>query len=473
MNKWINNNNFAKIIALCISLILWLMVHLDSSDSIAGVNDSISTRTIDNVKVQVYNFDESKYVMYGLDPERVTLEVKGKLTKLTSLFSEDDYKVKLDLSNVTPGTKTIPLKCELPNGVECVSITPSSAHITIEAKASKEVQASVITTGEPAEGYELGTPVLKDDGKVTVTLPSSEIDDLAKVQGVLNATGINSDISGKSLKLTAYDKAGNAMEDAEISPSSIDVDVPVIKLYKSVPVTLRTTGSLPPGFALSSVSSDTEQVVVYGPQSELDGISSFPVTVDLGNFTGDEESKYTVSLTPPDGFEKIEPSSIEVTIKATPFEKKTLNDVPVTLENVGSSYTAKLVNPASGTLDVTVEGSTERIAALSSDDLSFSADLSGYSEGTYNVKLEPKLPQYITLLDSGTDGTVQVKITAKDTPAAAEPTPSAGSSSQSEAPSTDEVSTPAESAGDKGSTEASDEAESKEQTDSGASTNSP
>ncbi|ANS75955.1 hypothetical protein AWM70_16305 [Paenibacillus yonginensis] len=323
MNKWINNNNFAKIIALCISLILWLMVHLDSSESISGINDSVSTRTIDNVRVQIYNLDESKYVVYGLDPERVTLEVRGKRTKLTSLFSEDDYKVKLDLNHVTPGSRTLPLKCELPNGVECVSITPSTAHITIEAKASKEVQASVITTGVPAEGYEIGTPVLKNDGKVKVTLPSSEIEDLGKIQGVVNVTGINSDITGKSVKLIAYDKAGDEMEDAEISPSSIDVDVPVIKLYKSIPIELKSTGSLPAGYALSGVTSSAEQVVVYGSKDALDKISSYPITVDLGNFTGDgDSSEYTVSLTPPEGFEKIEPGSLEITIKATPFEKK-------------------------------------------------------------------------------------------------------------------------------------------------------
>ncbi|ANS75954.1 hypothetical protein AWM70_16300 [Paenibacillus yonginensis] len=108
------------------------------------------------------------------------------------------------------------------------------------------------------------------------------------------------------------------------------------------------------------------------------------------------------------------------------MKKKTLNDLPITLLNVGGNYTAKIISPQSGTVNATVEGSSERIASLKAEDLSFTADVSGYGEGTFKVKLDAKLPQYIYLLDSGTDGTVQVKITVKDKPATVDPTPSTG-----------------------------------------------
>ncbi|WP_223070418.1 YbbR-like domain-containing protein [Paenibacillus caui] len=424
MNKWISNNNIAKVIALCISIILWAMVHLDSATPVSTVNQPLSTRTIENVKIQVYNFDSDKYVLYGLNPDRVTLEVSGKASRLTSLFSDDNYKVKLDLDNLGPGTRTVPLKCELPNGVECVSITPSSVQVTIEAKESKEFEADIVTEGEPAKGYELGTPVVSGNGKVKVTLPSSEIGEVQKVQGTVNVEGLDSDITGRSVKLIAYDKAGEEMKDAQISPSSINVDVPLIKLYKSVPVELKTTGTLPPGYALSEISSSVEQVVVYGSKEVLDGISNYPVTVDLGKFKGPGDTAYTVDLTPPDGFERIEPGSLQVTIKATPFEKKTLNDIPVTLLGAGAGYTAKVISPESGRITATVEGSAERISAIKSDELSFTADLSGYGEGTFTVTLTPRFPQYIYLADPGNKPTAQVEITAQDKPATVNPDPS-------------------------------------------------
>lgn len=431
MNKWINNNNIAKIMALCISIILWAMVHLDSATPISQVNQSVSTRTIDNVKIQVYNFDENKYVLYGLDPERVSLVVSGKRARLTSVFSDDNYKVKLDLTNIGPGTQTIPLKCELPNGVECVSITPSSAQVTIEAKESTEVLPTVVTQGEPADGYQLGTPIINDLSKVKVTLPSSEIGEVAKVQGTVDVTGIDEDIKGKSVKLVVYDKAGETIDDAELSPDSINVDVPVIKPYKSVPVELKTTGKLPSGYALSEVDSSVEQVVIYGPKDALDKISAYPVTVDLGKFTGPDEAEYTVNLTPPDGFDKVVPDSLQVTIQATPFEKKTINDVPVTLQGIGDGFTAQVIDPESGGVTVTVEGSSERIATLSPADISFIADLTGYGEGTFSVPLTPVLPQYIYLEDAGNSPVVQVKVTPLNKPTTGTPSSSSPDSASS------------------------------------------
>lgn len=430
MNKWVNNNNIAKAMALLISLILWAMVHLDSATPVSTVNQSETTRTIDNVKIQVYNFDEDKYVLYGLDPDRVDLVVSGKRARLTSVFSGDNYKVKLDLSNARTGTQTIPLTCELPNGVECVSITPSSVQVTIEEKGTTELAPTIVTEGQPAEGYQLGTPVMKETGKVKVTLPASEIGEVKKVQGIIDVNGITDDIKGKTVKLVAYDSAGQAMDEAEISPSTIEVDLPVIKPYKSVPVEIKTTSALPSGYALADVDSSVDQVVVYGPQDALDKLTVFPLTVDLGKFTGPEDATYTIELKAPEGLDKVAPDSLRVTIKATPFEKKTITDIPVTLKGVREGFIASVVGPASGRVSATVQGSAKRISALTNDSLSFSADLSTYGEGTFSVPLTPALPPYIYLEDEGNPPVVQVKITAKDTPAvAAPPTSDTGTAS--------------------------------------------
>lgn len=59
MNKWINNNNFAKILAIAVSIILWSMVHLNN-DNTPTPTTKIETRIIENVKVQPYGLDEKK-----------------------------------------------------------------------------------------------------------------------------------------------------------------------------------------------------------------------------------------------------------------------------------------------------------------------------------------------------------------------------------------------------------------------------
>ncbi|MFD1903855.1 CdaR family protein [Paenibacillus rhizoplanae] len=81
-------------------------------------------------------------------------------------------------------------------------------------------------TGEPAAGYEVGSPVI-DPVSVEVTLPASDLGRVAKVQGKVELEGQNETFSEKRLKLFALDSKGNELEDAVIEPSTVAVEVPV------------------------------------------------------------------------------------------------------------------------------------------------------------------------------------------------------------------------------------------------------
>ena len=432
MDKWINNNNIAKVLALCISIILWAMVHLDSATTVPQLNQSMSTRTIDDVVIQVYNFDENKFVLYKLNPDKSTLVVRGNTSQLTSLFSDDSYKVKLDLSNVGPGTHTVPLKWDLPNGVDLVSLNPSSLQVTIEAKETKDFQPTIVTVDEPAAGYQVGTPVITGTSSVKVTLPSSQIGQFAKVQGTVNVKGLNSTLTDKSVKLVAYDSKGQEMQDAAISPPTLSVDVPVTQLFRSVPIELRTTGSLPAGYAFSSVSAGLKQVVVYGPKETLDSLKSYPITVNLDQYVGPGDWTYTTELTPPKGFEKIDPGSVQITVKTTQsdaFEKKTIDDIPIQLNEVGKGLTAQIVTPISGTTSLAVEGDPIVLSKLQAGDITLTAELSSYGEGTFTVPLTPQLPSGVYLVNENSIPSAEVKIAnAKDIPTAGQPTSTGNSS---------------------------------------------
>lgn len=76
MNKWINNNNISKVLALAVSILLWSMVHLN--DVTPTPTAKIDSRIIDNVKVQAFGLDEKKYILSAMDTDQVQLEVKGK-----------------------------------------------------------------------------------------------------------------------------------------------------------------------------------------------------------------------------------------------------------------------------------------------------------------------------------------------------------------------------------------------------------
>ncbi|MNO69302.1 YbbR-like protein [compost metagenome] len=419
MDKWLTHNNFAKLIALIFSVILWAMVHIDSGTPVAPATTIDKTKVIDSVQVQVTGFDSDKYVLFGLEPDKVRLEVKGKRTNITTNFS--DYKVKLDLSNVEPGTMSLPLTYELPSGVQLVSMDPSVVKVTIEAKATKEVPVTILTTGTPKSGLELGSPVVVGETSVQVTLPESELDDLQKVQGTVDINGLGDSIKGKTVKLTAYDKQGNKMENAEISPGAVDVDIPLNKLYKNVPIEIHHTGQLPDGYVLAGLSADVEGVALYGSKEALEGINSYPITVDLNQFSGATETKYSVDLTPPEGFEKIEPSSVQVSVRIVHGGKRLIDGIPVTLTGEGQNLTAKFIQPSNGTISLTVLGSDDIITNLNPDDIKATASLSQLAAGKHTIPVTVTLPDNVTLAETDQSKEIVIELTEKANPATTTP----------------------------------------------------
>lgn len=419
MDKWLNHNNFAKIIALIFSIILWAMVHIDSGTPVAPTTAEVKSKVIDNVKIQVVGFDSEKYVLYDLEPDNVRLEVKGKRTNLTTNFS--DYKVKLDLKNIGPGTITLPLTHELPSGVQLVSMEPSIIRVTIEAKETKEMPVTIVTKGNPADGMQLGSPVITGEETVKVTLPQSEIGEIQKVEGIVDVTGLNEAVKGKAVKLTAYDKQGQVMKNAEISPDSVEVDVPINKLYKNIPLEVRKIGKLPPGYVLSSINANVEGVAVYGSKEALEGISSYPVTVDLDQFQGTNETKYSVDLTPPSGFEKIEPSSVQITVKIEPAGQKLMENIPVSLINLNDTLTEKFLHPADSKISLTVLGAKEVLNKLKAEDITATVDLAGLGEGTHTVPVTIKLPEYVVLSEADQSLKIQIELSVKSKPSTTVP----------------------------------------------------
>lgn len=418
MDKWLNHNNFAKVIALVVSIILWAMVHLDSGTPVDSTTLA-QPKIVENVQIEVTGFDDDKYVLYDLEPSTVRMEVKGRRIDLTTDFS--DFKARLNLKNVGPGTFTLPLTHELPPGVQLVAMDPSIVKVTIEAKETRSVPVTIVTNGEPADGMLLGTPVIAGDGTVDVTLPASVAGELSKVQGTVDVTGLKDSVKGKTVKLTAYDKQGEAMDIAGISPGSVEVDVPINKPYKNVPLEVRQTGSLPAGYVLAGVETDVKGVALYGSKAALEGISSYPLTVDLSRFDGSGETKFSVDLTPPEGFEKIEPSSVMVTLNVKPAGQKQVDGIPVSLKNVNSLYDVKWIRPADQKLSLTLVGADEVLNGLKADDIQVTADLSQIGAGAHTVPVEIKLPAYVELADPGQSLTIDVELTEKGNPATGVP----------------------------------------------------
>lgn len=398
MDKWIKNNTASKLIALAVSILLWAMVHMDSGTP-APPTTFYDTKIIEGVKIQTYGFDDSEYALTGIDKDRVNLEVRGKKSNIALLT--DEYKVKLDLSAVKePGTHTLPLTYSIPSGVEMVSMEPSAVTVTVEPRVSESVTVSIGTKGEPAKDYRAGTPVLIDPRQVTVTLPESLMANLGQVKGNVDLDGAKEKITEKRVKLTAYDKEGVVMEDAVIEPAAVAADVPIEPAFVTLPLELQYTGRLPEGFVLSKVDQKVKEVKVFGSKEALAGAGTYiEASINLGGIRNSGTTVLTADLTPPEGFEKIEPSSVTVDVTAVSHGERVVNGIPITLKGVSSGLDAVITDPKNQTISLTLTGAPDLLNSLEPADIGVVANAAGLKAGVHEIPLQITLPSFINRTD--------------------------------------------------------------------------
>ncbi|MBO2946177.1 hypothetical protein JJQ72_19555 [Paenibacillus sp. F411] len=430
MDKWIKNNTAAKLIALAVSMLLWVMVHIENGVP-APPTTSFDTKTV-QVNIQTFGFDDTAYALTGISADQVSLRVKGRRTDITTIFA-DEYKVKLDLSGIkSPGTQTLPLTHSLPNGVELVSMDPSVVTVTVEERQSETVPAAVGTSGELAEGYRLSGPIEVNPKNVQVTMPESELARLSQVKGTVELDGAKESFEENRVKLTAYDQEGNEMTDAVINPPAIAVQVPVEAGFVKVPLEVQYTGSLPEGLVLSEADPRITEVTLYGEPEQIESIKSYNgALIDLSELTEAGTTVLSADLTPPPGFERIEPGSMEVEMTVVAVSERMMDDIPISITNVPSGLKAVMVEPGRSFLSMTLKGAPARLDELQVQDIILSADASGLDAGIHEIPLEVTLPRFVSRVNNSRI-VITVELREPAEPATGEPSEPPGSPGSSD-----------------------------------------
>ncbi|WP_123042087.1 CdaR family protein [Cohnella candidum] len=415
MDKWLNHPTAIKIMALAIGIIMWAVVHFDPESSPNSVASLMETRKIDGVKIEAYGLDERSYVLNGLDPQTVKLTVRGTRSDLLAARKED-YRLQVDLRQVTEGVHTLSLQLDLPRGIQLVEMTPGAVSVTVEALQTKEFEIEIGTRGTPAEGYIAGTPILKPTNRVHVTLPKNTLAQVSKVGATVTIDGETKAIKYKSVKLAAYDQDGKVIEGAIIDPAVVEVEVPITNPFKTVPLQFVMVGKMPPGLSIDTFEPNTEQVTIYGPKEALDKIESVEADLQLAELT--KSGKVTVPLKAESPITEISPAEVVVNVEVVLSDTRSLEGLPINVKGLGEGMSVKFVDPATGKADIVMKGSPSRLGKLQPGDVTVDADLSGKGPGTHTVPLIVNSPRFIE--QSGGTSTATIEITA-DVPANATP----------------------------------------------------
>ncbi|MDF2725330.1 MAG: YbbR family protein [Paenibacillus sp.] len=406
MDKWLRNPNIVKVIALLLGILLWAVVHLDEETTAGSGYSSNNEKTIYNVKVTPL-YDQNKVHVASIDTTEVMIKLEGKESALKKL-KMDEYQIVLDLKDAKIGENTLYLTAkDFPSGVQ-VSIFPPYAKVVLEEKQTKEVPVQVNLIGNPANGFKAGQPLAKPN-RALVTGPSGMMEEVNMVRADVNIENVQAAVT-KQVKLVALDKNGKELP-VSIQPTVVDVEVPITQPFKKMPLQLKIIGEPAPGYSVSLFQPSVDQITVYGPQELLNTLDFYEgPQVDLTGLKADQI--YVLDIPLKSRITFVDPPKVEVKVQIVPSDKKTFEQLPITIIGQNHNFDARIKTPQNGTMNVTVEGAPATLQKLKAEDVQAIVDASNLPPGEHTVYVNLNVSQFVRKVD--TDSKAVIEIMAKD-----------------------------------------------------------
>ncbi|WP_077324157.1 CdaR family protein [Virgibacillus siamensis] len=408
MDNWFKSRWFVRGVSLVFAVLLYVFVQVeidkyDSNESRIFPSGNEEVATIENMPVNI-RIDQEKYVVGGV-PQTVSVTLEGSESTLKATARQKNFDIYVNLEGLDEGTHTVELKhANVPRELK-VYIEPKTVEVTIEERASKQftVTTDFINTDKLPQGYELGQSTV-EPSTVTITSSKEIIDQIAIVKVFVDVAGLKEPIDNREVPVNVYDARGNELN-VQMEPESVAVSVDVHNPSKSVPVSVSTTGELPEGYTMSSVSANVDKVKLYGTSDVLKGIEEVPTEdIDLSDLN--ESGTVEVGLALPDGVHVKNSKKVEVKVELE--QKKTLEDVPIEVENLQDGQEVSFVQPESQSMEVTVSGKQKDVSATSAEDIAATVDASGLEEGEHVLPVSLEGPENVDLTGEYKQVTIEI-----------------------------------------------------------------
>lgn len=289
-----------KIACLLAAIILWFFIINEQNPISEGSY---------TVPVVIENLD-SQYITSNV-PKTVYVRLTGPRNTIIKIGT-NDIKAYIDMSNVREGDMNVPVRVEIPGGTELKKQSVTTANITVDVYAVKELALTPHLTGK-SEGNTYLSAVKIVPEKVVISGARRLIEKADKAVIEIPVDGKSEDFSVMTpIRLLTAD--GTEIEGLELTPwqSSVKVSIGHNAVIKTVPVRAATVGEVAPGYRVSELKTSPSQVTVKGESravSSLTEISLDPVSID-----GLKEDKTWKVTVPGLGFATIEPDELSVSL---------------------------------------------------------------------------------------------------------------------------------------------------------------
>ena len=405
--KFLSKNNNLLFISLALSVITFIVI----DQKIIYYSES-SAEVLSNQPVKAI-FNEEAYVIEGL-PESVDITLIGNKANLYIAKQSRTNDVTVDLTDLKAGTHKVEFKYN--QGVSSVDykVNPSYATVIIYNKVSLASTFSIDILNQDKLSDKL---VIDDisvlDDSVVVKGAEKQIKNVASVKALVDVNNFASQSLGssvlKDVPLKAYDDKGNVI-DVELVPSKVDVNVTLSSPSKELPIKVIPIGNVSFGKAISNIKMSETKAVVYGSSESLENLNFIPIEVDVTDLAVD--TQYKLEIPKPVGVKSLSVNNITVDISLDNVSDRDINNVAIETRNLGSDLKASAVSSEDSSVTVNIKGVSSVIDSVTADNIYAYVDLTGYTEGEYEVDVAVEgsdvRVQYVTKTKK-----VKIKITKK------------------------------------------------------------
>ena len=371
MDNWKNKQKIiVQLVCLLLSLGLWIYV--------TNIENPIKSYELSKVPVEIKNADSLKDAGLALSPNQefyVNLKIEGNSQDLFSV-DKSDFSISVDLNEFVLKNGENKIAVNIENSPSTVKIKNSNGltiTINTEAYSTKEVPVKSKINVISKSSYYVATPIFSPE-TIIVSGPESLVNKVTKVV----AEGEESNAVKTIVKdyiVTPVDENDKEITGVELSQKWAEAIIEINE-GKIVPIKINTTGTLPSGLRLKSISSTTTEIGITGPESALSSINEIGTeTINLSEIK--DSTNIDVALGIPDGI-LIHNGENSITVSIV-VEKVQTKEFIIDYSMIGQQEGITVV-PDNNKVTITVSGFEDVLNSLTEANFTAELDVSEYIE---------------------------------------------------------------------------------------------
>jgi len=387
LRNWLLKNIDIKLLSLFLAIILWLYIASGENPIIENFFD---------VSIATNNLREDLVVKEF--PLNISVGIKGPKNVINNISPHQITGI-VDFSDVKEaGIYKLKVEVITPKRTEVTRVIPPEIKVELERVLTKVVEVEYSLIGIPEKGYSLADEPQFSPSKVKVTGAQSILENVRQVICTIDISGIKEDLN-KMIKVKALDANGDEIKVVKIEPDIVDASISLTRGYpeKTLPVKPRIIGKPAPGYYISQILANPNEIKIFGNYSKIINVESLEtIPIDVNGITKTLSVKVPPALEEGLNIVEGETSLIEVTIQVKEsIIQKTLKNISVIPQDL-SPFVSCEIEPK--VVDIIVEGQNILIDKIIGEDIKAFVEFLDDFKVEQKVRVQVELPEGIFLI---------------------------------------------------------------------------